>query len=214
MSAAEHTANRPRLEFWFEFGSNYSYLSVMRIEQLAHKAGIAIAWKPFLLGPLFRDLGWISSPFVLQAEKGSYVWRDMARQAQKYGLQFNKPSIFPRIALLPMRVALHGAEQDWMGAFCRKVMCQNFVSDIDINHPENVRRALDGLVADPDDVIRQAQTDANKMRLRDQTDEARSRGIFGAPTMLVGGEMFWGNDRLDDAVAFAEAAWRGSGGKV
>jgi 2-hydroxychromene-2-carboxylate isomerase len=181
----------------------------MRIEELAHKAGITIAWKPFLLGPIFRDFGWTSSPFVLQDEKGSYVWRDMQRQAQKYRLQFNKPSVFPRMALLPMRVALLGSKQAWMGAFCRKVMCQNFVSDIDIDHPENVRRALDGLVADPDDVIRQAQSDANKTRLRDQTSEAKSRGIFGAPTMLIGDEIFWGNDRLDDAIAFAQSAWHG-----
>jgi 2-hydroxychromene-2-carboxylate isomerase len=195
-----------RLEFWFEFGSNYSYLSVMRIEELARKSKIQIAWKPFLLGPIFRDLGWNSSPFVLQAEKGRYVWRDMEREALKYRLEFKKPSQFPRMAVLPMRVALLGAEEPWIGSFCRAVMRQNWVNDLDINDPANVRRALDGLVSDPDRLIQNAQSEANKTHLRDQTAEARRRGIFGAPTFFFGDEMFWGNDRLEDAFAWVEAA--------
>ena len=68
------------IEFWFEFASNYSYLSVMRIEDAARQCGVRISWKPFLLGPIFRELGFETSPFVLQKEKGAYVWRDMARQ--------------------------------------------------------------------------------------------------------------------------------------
>jgi 2-hydroxychromene-2-carboxylate isomerase len=195
--------SRQRLEFWFEFGSNYSYLSVMRIEALARDAGLELAWKPFLLGPIFRELGWDSSPFVLQPEKGRYMWRDMERQAVKYGLAFRKPSAFPRTALLPMRVALLGAEMPWMGAFCREVMLQNFVHDLDINDPANVRRALQGLVPDPEETMAMAQGEPVKTRLREQTAEARRRGIFGAPTFFCGEEMFWGNDRLDEAVDFS-----------
>lgn len=193
------------LEFWFEFGSNYSYLSVMRIEDLARDAGVRLVWKPFLLGPIFRDLGWESSPFVLQPEKGRYVWRDMQRQAQKYGLAFRQPSEFPRASILPMRVAILGAEQPWMGAFCRNVMRQNWVEDSEINTPECVRQALAGIVPDADSIIVQAQGEANKLRLREQTAEARRRGIFGGPTFFVGHEMFWGNDRLEDAIAFARS---------
>src|SRR5713226_8149776 len=149
---------KTQLEFWFEFGSNYSYLSVLRIEELAQKAGVPIAWKPFLLGPIFRDFGWNTSPFVLQAEKGRYMWKDMERQALKYGLEFRRPSHFPRIAILPMRVAVLASNQPWMGAFCRAVMRQNFVEDVDINDPSNVRRALAGLNPAPDDVLAEAQT--------------------------------------------------------
>lgn len=193
----------PRLEFWFEFGSNYSYLSVMRIEALARHAQVQIVWRPFLLGPIFRDFGWNNSPFVLQPEKGRYIWHDMRRQAEKYGLQFHMPSVFPRSAILPMRVAILAAEQAWMGAFCQRVMLQNFVEDLDINAPKNVRRALHGLVPDPEAVMQQAQSELNKTRLRDQTEVARQRGIFGAPTFFVNDEMFWGDDRMNDAFAFA-----------
>lgn len=197
---------QPQLEFWFEFGSNYSYLSVMRIEHLAREAGVGIAWRPFLLGPIFRDLGWNSSPFVLQAEKGRYTWNDMRRRAARYGLAFNMPSSFPRTALLPMRVALLAADEPWVGSFCQRVMVQNFVDDLDIAQPDNTRRALEGLVADPDAFMAAAQNEDVKARLREQTGQARARGIFGAPTFFVGDEMFWGDDRLEDALDFAVKA--------
>ncbi|MDM5181206.1 DsbA family protein, partial [Massilia sp. DJPM01] len=75
--------NDPQLAFWFDFGSNYSYLSTMRIEALAAAQGVRVLWKPFLLGPVFKSFGWNTSPFVLQKEKGAYVWRDMQRQCDK-----------------------------------------------------------------------------------------------------------------------------------
>lgn len=193
----------PSLEIWFEFGSTYSYLSTMRIDALAQQAGVSLAWKPFLLGPVFRDLGWETSPFLLQEAKGRYMWRDMERRAAKYGLPFRKPSVFPRSAILPMRVAVLGADQEWMPAFSRAVMLQNWAEDVDINSPANVRRALHGLVADPGQIIGQAQSDENKLKLREQTEEAQRRGIFGGPTFFVGDEMYWGDDRLDDAIEYA-----------
>ncbi len=193
----------PPIEFWFEFGSNYSYLSLMRIESLAARAGVPLVWKPFLLGPIFRELGWQSSPFAEQKEKGEYVWRDMARRAAKYGIPFTRPSSFPRRALLPMRVALLGAEQAWMGEFCRRIMLRNWSQDVDIDEAATVSAALAGLVDDPAAVVHEAQGDACKAALRAQTADARRRGIFGAPTFIVQGELFWGDDRLDDALDFA-----------
>ena len=195
----------PPLEFWFEFGSNYSYLALMRIEALARAAGVPLLWRPFLLGPVFRDLGWATSPFVLQAAKGRYMWRDMERQAAKYELPWRRPSVFPRTAVLPMRVATLGAQEEWMGEFCRRVMRLNWVEDREIDHPEAVREALAGLVADPDAVLAAALEPGNKLRLRANTERAGSLGIFGAPSFFVEDEMFWGNDRLDDAIACAAA---------
>lgn len=191
------------IEFWFDFGSNYSYLSAMRIEDAARRRGVRIVWKPFLLGPILRDLGMEASPFVLQKEKGAYVWQDMVRQCRKYRLQWTKPSTFPRSGLLPARVALLGANQPWIGAFCRRVMELNFVLDEDINQPAPLAKILGALSASVDEVLNAAQAEPTKARLRQQTAEARRRGIFGAPTFFVGTEMFWGNDRLDDALLWA-----------
>ena len=193
----------PEIEFWFEFASNYSYLSVMRIEDAAARHGVRIAWKPFLLGPIFRALGFETSPFLLQKEKGAYMWQDMARQCRKYGVRWVQPSTFPRLGVLPLRVALLGAQEPWIGAFSRRVMELNFVHDEDINNAERLAPILTELGLPAPELLEQAQAEATKTRLREQTDEARRRGIFGAPTFFVGGEMFWGNDRLDDALLFA-----------
>jgi len=199
----------PEIEFWFEFASNYSYLSVMRIENAAQRHGVRIVWKPFLLGAIFKALGFENSPFVLQKEKGAYVQRDMARQCRKYGLRpWVQPSQFPRLGVLPLRIALLGSNQRWIGAFCRKVMELNFVLDRDINRPESIAAILTELDLPASDIVNQAQAESAKARLRQQTDAARVRGIFGAPTFFVGTEMFWGDDRLDDALLFASEVYR------
>jgi len=192
-----------KLEFWFDLGSNYSYLSMMRIEALAERHDVVISWKPFLLGAIFKSFGWESSPFVLQKEKGAYTWRDMARQCEKYSLPWTQPSHFPRSALLPMRVALIGAEQPWISAFCKRLMQINFVEDQDIDNSAVVDAALRKLGLPAQEIIVAAQSDDTKRGMRAQTDEALRRGIFGAPTFFAGTDMFWGNDRLEDALLLA-----------
>ena len=205
------TTDSSTIEFWFEFGSNYSYLSVMRIENAAREKAVPIIWKPFLLGPIFRATGMANSPFVLQKEKGAYVWRDMERQCRKFGLQWRQPSTFPRLGVVPSRVALIGADQPWIGAFCRRVMELNFVLDQDINQTDRLAPILKELGLSAGTILDQAQAEPMKQRLRDQTEQAHCRGIFGAPTFFVGTEMFWGNDRLDDALLFASERMVASG---
>ncbi len=196
---------RREIEFWFDFGSNYSYLSLMRIEDEARSHDVRVVWKPFLLGPIFRALGMATSPFVTQKEKGAYVWQDMVRQCRKYGLRWTQPTTFPRNCLLPARVALLGADEPWIGAFCRRVMELNFVLDQEINEPDILVPLLTELALPASDILSQAQREATKTRLRERTEQARTKGIFGAPTFFVGTEMFWGNDRLDDALLFASS---------
>ena len=115
--------SRPVAEFWFEFASTYSYLSVMRIERAAQAAGVDIAWKPFLLGPVFLALGWNDSPFNIYPPKGRYMWRDLERLAAKEGLPFQRPSRFPRNGLLAARVALVGVEDGWVAPNCSATGC-------------------------------------------------------------------------------------------
>lgn len=129
----------------------------------------------------------------------------MARRAAKYGIPFTRPSAFPRRALLPMRVALLGAQQAWMGEFCRRIMLRNWSQDAGIDDAGAVLAALEGLVAEPGAILREAEGEANKEALRAQTAAARRLGIFGAPSFIVEGELFWGDDRLEDALAFAQA---------
>ena len=191
------------IEFWFDFGSNYSYLSMMRIRRLAADAGVRVVLQPFLLGPIFKAQGWETSPFVLQAAKGRYVWRDMERQCAQYGLRWRRPSVFPRNGLLAARAALQGEGADWEFEFCERVMLANFADDRDIGDEAVIGGILAGLGLDGGAIVAAAQSAACKAGLRARTGAAQARGIFGAPTFFVGDEMFWGNDRLEDALAFA-----------
>ncbi|HRV79616.1 MAG TPA: 2-hydroxychromene-2-carboxylate isomerase [Thauera sp.] len=198
--------SRPVVEFWFEFASTYSYLSVMRIERAAEAAGVDIEWKPFLLGPVFLALGWNDSPFNIYPPKGRYMWRDLERLAEKEGLPFLRPSRFPRNGLLAARVALVGVEEGWVAAFARAVMMANFAEDREIGEEAVIGAILGTLGLPAAEVIARAQADANKLALRCQTERAAELGLFGAPSFRVGEELFWGNDRLEDALAWARRA--------
>jgi len=191
------------IEFWFDFGSNYSYLSMMRIRRLAANAGLQVQLKPFMLGPIFKSLGWETSPFVLQAANGDYVWRDMQRQCDKYGLRWQRPSVFPRNALLAARVALQGEGTPWIDAFCEQVMLANFADDREIGDETVIAGILAQLGADSDTIMAAAKSEPCKAALRARTADAQARKMFGAPMFFVDGEMFWGNDRLEDACAHA-----------
>ncbi len=198
--------SRPVVEFWFEFASTYSYLSVMRIERAAEAAGVDIEWKPFLLGPVFLALGWNDSPFNIYPPKGRYMWRDLERLAEKEGLPFRRPSRFPRNGLLAARVALVGVEEGWVAPFARAVMTANFAEDHEIGEEAVIGEILGTLGLPAAEVITRAQADANKLALRCQTERAAELGLFGAPSFRVGEELFWGNDRLEDALAWARRA--------
>ena len=134
------------------------------------------------------------------------MWKDIERQCRKYGLPWTRPTTFPRFALLALRVAVLGAREPWIGAFCQRIMLMNFSEDRDIATREAVAEALAQAGVQAEQIIAEAQTDQNKQRLREQTEAAQARGIFGAPTFFVRGEMFWGNDRLEDALACAAGA--------
>ena len=193
-----------RMDIWFEFSSSYSYLAVMRAEAAASKAGVTLRWRPFLLGPVFLSLGWNDSPFNIYPPKGRYMWRDMARLAEKYDIPFKMPSQFPRNGLLACRVAHLGQDEDWAGRFSRAAMAREFCrrprhrrARGDCRHPQRSRFARRKLTG----ARRVAREQGS---LRAQVEEAGELGLFGAPNFIVDGELFWGNDRLEDALAWAQ----------
>ena len=193
-----------RFEFWFDFASTYSYLSVYRIENLAQQSGIDIDWKPFLLGPFFNSQGWDTSPFNIYKAKGDYMWRDIERNCEKFGIPFTKPSEFPRNGLLAARVAIAFDSENWVPKFTRLLFRANFVDDKNISDKEVITSILRSLDLDAHTILQQATTRENKDKLRERTQLATEKGIFGAPTFVIGDEMFWGNDRLEDAFSWYE----------
>ena len=194
-----------QLEFWYEFASTYSYLSVMRIERVATDAGVSLEYCPFLLGPIFGKQGWNTSPFNLYPARGRYMWRDVTRRASRHGLVFLKPSTFPRNGLLAARVALVGLGEGWSPAFTRAVFSAEFTEDRDIAEWAVLREILESLQQNPDRVLAGAQAAENKAELRERSETAEARGIFGAPSFIVGDELFWGDDRLEEAVEYASS---------
>ncbi|PXW63763.1 2-hydroxychromene-2-carboxylate isomerase [Methylobacterium sp. B4] len=196
---------QPTLEFWYEFASSYSYLAAMRIEALAAEAGVALRWRPFLLGPIFAAQGWNNSPFNLYPAKGRNMWRDLAREAARLGLPaVTPPKPFPQNSLSAARVATYGADQDWLIPFTKAVFATSFAKGGSIAEPAAVGRILDSLGLDGTQILKAAASETNKGRLKVAGEEARSRGIYGAPSFLTeDGELFWGNDRLEQALAWA-----------
>lgn len=195
----------PMIELWFDFASPYSYLAAMRAESLAAQSGVKVDWKPMLLGPVFKSTGAGMIPLFAIPQKGEYTWKDLARQARKYGLAWMKPSQFPRSGMLAERIMVGHPGAPWLAGFCRAVFERNWGRDQDIANEEIIRDALREAGAEPDAAISRAGLDEVKLALRTQTEQAIALGIFGAPTMIAHGELFWGNDRLEDAIAFAAA---------
>ena len=200
----------PVLDFWFEFGSVYSYPAAMRIGVLAAVAGMDVRFRPFLLGPIFQAQGWNTSPFNLYPAKGRHMWRDIERICADLSLPFRRPDPFPQSGLLAARVALVGLghpskKAAWAEDFCRAVYRAEFAEGRRIDRPETIRDILAELKVDPEETLAAAQTNEIKDKLRAQTAEAQRLEIFGAPTFITpGGEMFWGNDRLESAIAWAK----------
>jgi 2-hydroxychromene-2-carboxylate isomerase len=199
------SASSPRIELWYEFASTYSYLSVMRIEALAAAAAIEVVWKPLLLGPIFRAQGWDTSPFNIYPAKGRYMVRDMERLAAARGLPFKLPSPFPQNSLHAARLALIGHAEGWGVAFTRAVYEAQFAAGANIGDKAVLADMLARLGLDAEAALARSETAETKQLLRQQTEEAQELGIFGAPTFLTRGELFWGDDRLEQALAAAVA---------
>ena len=190
------------LDFWFDFGSTYSYPAAMRIEGLAMRHGVRVSWRPFLLGAIFKAQGISDSPFNLYPARGRYMWRDLERVCESEGIPFRRPSQFPRNGLLAARIACWYSDAAWLPQFVRAVYRANFQDDLDIADASVVARCVTAVGQNAAEVIGQALTAESKAKLRAQTDEAARLGIFGAPFFIAGREPFWGNDRLEQAISW------------
>jgi 2-hydroxychromene-2-carboxylate isomerase len=198
---------RKTIDFWYEFASTYSYPAAMRVEKMAKAAEVTVRYRPFLLGPIFGAQGWKDSPFNIYPVKGRYMWRDLERICEAEGIPLKLPPVrFPQNGLKAARLALAGESEGWIGDFTRAIYTANFAEQRDIADDATLALVLSKLGVNPEDAVKAANTQENKDRLKAQTEEAIARGLFGAPSFTVGDELFWGNDRLEQAVAWAAKA--------
>src|SRR5271157_2606270 len=152
-------------EFWYEFASTYSYPAAMRVAALAAARGVALVWRPFLLGPIFAAQGWRDSPFNLYPAKGRYMWRDLERICAAAGLPFRRPEPFPQNSLLAARVALALASET-RAEFSRKVYAAEFGEGFSIADRHVISRLVADLVLDSETVLAEAESEANKAKLK------------------------------------------------
>ena len=193
----------PTLDFWYEFASTYSYPAAMRVERLAAERGVALRWRPFLLGPIFRAQGWSDTPFNVLPAKGANMWRDLERITARDGLPFRRPDPFPQHSVLAARTALALAN-DARPAFTRAVYAAEFGEGKQISDRAVIAALLAAQGLDAETTLARAESGENKDRLKAQTQIAIDAGVYGAPSFVTAdGELFWGNDRLEQAIDWA-----------
>jgi 2-hydroxychromene-2-carboxylate isomerase len=185
------------IEFWFDFSSPYSYLASEKIEELAARHGRKVAFKPTLLGVIFRTTGGV--PLTeLVPPKATYFAHDFERSARFAGVPYRHPSVFPIATVNASRAFLWLQEQDEALAvrFLHAAFRAYFAQDRSLAEPEVLTALATQIGANPVAMARGAQEQSVKDRLKALVDESIARGVFGAPTIFVDGEMFWGHDRL------------------
>lgn len=188
---------RKTVEFFFDVGSPAAYLAWAQLPALCEAAGAELVSRPMLLGGLFQAIG-NRSPAEVPA-KGRYLMQDLRRHAVRAGLPFRMNPHFPINTLALMR-AVTGVQMQApqrLQDFCACMFSAIWVEGRAMNDPAVVAEVLGAGGFDPAEVLASSQWPEVKERLKAVTAEAQARGVFGAPTMFVGDEMFWGQDRLD-----------------
>lgn len=186
------------IEFYFDFSSPYGYLGAQRIDAIGAEFGRTVLWRPILLGVIFKVTG--QSPLVSQTMRGPYSARDMARSARKLGVKFALPEGFPFSSVYACRVFywLDGRSPEAAKDYARAVYRSAFAEGRIVAEPEDAVALAASLGHDPAAVRAGMQEPAIKERLREETQQAIHKGVFGSPFVIVDGEPFWGNDRLGE----------------
>ncbi|MCP4756536.1 MAG: 2-hydroxychromene-2-carboxylate isomerase [Proteobacteria bacterium] len=184
-----------QVEFFFDFGSPASYLAYLQLPKIAAKTGGEIVYRPFLLGGVFKTTG-NSSPMAVPA-KGAWMGRDLERYANRYGVELKFNPHFPINTVQLMRGAVWAKEEGTLESYATAVFKAVWAEEKNMGDPEVVAKVLETAGVDPVEFSEAVANQEIKDKLRSATDEAVQRGAFGAPTMFVGDDMFWGQDRLD-----------------
>jgi 2-hydroxychromene-2-carboxylate isomerase len=189
------------IDFWLSMGSTYTYLAVMRVPSVQQETGVTFRWRPFNLGVLLREMN--HTPFADKPAKAAYMWRDIERRAGKYGIPVQVPVPYPaKNPLLANRVAIVGMQEGWGERFIQAAYRRWFQLGQETGSDPNLTESLREAGQDPQRVLERAQSDETAQMLETETNQARELGIFGGPNFVVGRELFWGDDRLEDAVSW------------
>ena len=187
------------IEFWFSIGSTYTYLSVMRVDVFAREHAVDVVWRPFNVRTITQLMN--NRPFVGKPIKAAYMWRDIERRAAWRNLPVRVPAPYPLENMeLANRVAIVADQQGWLNAYVTEAYRRWMVDGQMAGSEPNLSGSIIACGRDPEVIVNKAKDAATGASLDRSTDEAMKGGIFGAPTFVVDGEIFWGDDRLEDAV--------------
>jgi 2-hydroxychromene-2-carboxylate isomerase len=192
-----------RVDFFFDLTSPYSYLAATQIGAIARRTGGEVAWRPMALGAVFKAVGYAGPQFVPPAKR-RYQLMDLSRWAAEYGVPWRMSSHFPSNTIHAMRLIL--VDEQRAEAVALAAFSAMWAEDLDVKDDTVLARIAERGGLDVAAALRAIETPEIKERLKANGDEAVARGVFGAPAMLVGEQLFWGNDRLP----FVEQALRGA----
>ena len=196
------------IDFWFSIGSMYTFLTVMRIDRVEDTTDIRFVWRPFSVKAIMIEMD--NRP-MSKPKKLDYLWRDLLRRAEMYGFAFQGEAPYPLKDFdLANRVAVVGAREGWCADYVRATYRRWFVEGQAAGSEPNLSDSLREIGEDPRRVLALAAADATTRALDIATDDARRLGIFGAPTFVTRGELFWGDDRLEDAVTWYQRGTLGA----
>ena len=189
------------IDFWFSMGSTCTYLSVMRLGEMQQSSGIRFRWRPFHLLVILQEMKHV--PFADKPAKCAYMWRDIERRAAMYDLAVSLPAPYPaKQSIVANLVTIVGMRQGWGDDFVRAAYRRWFQRGQETGSEPNVSESLREIGQDPLPILASANGPEAKETLMEETAAARDLGIFGSPTFAVGREIFWGDDRLEDAISW------------
>jgi 2-hydroxychromene-2-carboxylate isomerase len=189
------------IDFWFTMGSTYTYLSVMRLSDVQRSSGIRFRWRPFHLLVILQEMKHV--PFADKPAKSAYMWRDIERRAAMYGLTVSLPVPYPaKQSIVANLVAIVGMRQGWGVDFVRAAYRRWLQLGQETGSEPNVSESLRDIGQAPESVLALASAPDATAALMAETEAAKKLGIFGSPTFVVGRELFWGDDRLEDAISW------------
>jgi len=195
------------IDFWFSIGSTYTYLTVMRMDQIERDHEVKFDLRPFNVRKIMREMDNIPFP-PNKKSKVDYMWRDIERRAVRYGFPAKIPAPYPLKEFdVANKLAILGTQEGWCAEYLKKTYQAWFQHGQEAGSNPNVTGTLASMGLNPAETIQKMESPKIENAYEEQTEIAKSIGIFGSPSFVVRGEIFWGDDRLENAIEWSAAPW-------
>tara|TARA_A100001011_G_scaffold376178_1_gene438510 strand:+ start:303 stop:899 length:597 start_codon:yes stop_codon:yes gene_type:complete len=192
------------IDFYFSIGSTYTFLSVTRILDVEKKNNIKFNWKPFSVRAIMKEMNNIPFPKD-KKNKVDYMWRDIERRAKSYGFFAKTPVPYPLSEFdLANQIAILGLEEGWGIDYVRLTYKKWFQEGKEPAIDPSISEVCDELKLNKNEIIAAAKDQIIQNKYLSNTDSARNNKIFGSPSFVVNSEIFWGDDRMEDAIAWSK----------